>query len=289
MEQKNKKILANLEKILYGILVMFTIVIITFLSYLTEAKFYLCPIILVLELIVFLGLKNKKCENYISSLSKDSNKLEKTKKVVYTIAIVFTILFLLLVGYVIYNIVNIGAFSFLFELLSVNIVSFLIFVVLICSIFMIAKKDDTQEEENEIILNKNPSKKLYTIVYSLFILITCIIPFIYVYLNGTKSLMAVIWVIGCLSNLLFGVLTSAILRTADYHKMSFSILGLSIMFVCLMGIFSQLQSILIGYICFLISALISLLSLIFFDKNKKITSIILIIVTIIMIILQILI
>lgn len=289
MEQKTKKVFSNLEKMLYGILVMLTIVIITFLSYLTDAKFYLCPIILVLELAIFLCTKSKRSKNYIESLLKDDKKLEKVRKIVYTISIIFTILFVILVGYVIYNIINIGALAFLFELLSVNIISFLIFVVLICSIFVINRKDDTKEEENEIVLNKVPGKKLLSIVYSLFILITCVIPFAYVYFGGSEFLMAVIWVIGCLSNLLFGVLTSAILRTAEYHNMSFAILGLSILFVCMMGIFSQFESIALGYVLFLISALISLLSTVLFNKNNKICSIILAILTIIMVVLQIMI
>ena len=289
MEPKTKQIFSNIDKMLYGILIMITIVTITFLSYLTDAKYYLCPIILVLELIVFLCIKSQRNKNYVDTLVKDNKKLEKVKRKVFILTIIFTLLFITLVVYVIYNIIKAGALSFLFDLLSVNIVSFLIFVVLICSIFIVNKKDTIEEKDNDIILNKIPSKKLSIIVYTLFSLITCIIPFIYVFIVGSEFLIAVVWVIGCLSNLLFGVLTSAILRTAEYHNMSFAILGLSIMLVCLMGIFSQFESLVLGYVLFLVAALIGLLSTVLFNKNSKLNSILLAIFAIIMIVLQVMI
>lgn len=257
--EENKQIFSKIENFIYVMLVMLSIVLITFLSYLEKEKLlYLCPIILAFELLIYLMIKNKSNKKRFENILSDNKKTNNVKKAIYAIAAIFTILFIILLVFVVYKIINIGALSFLFELLSVNIISFIIFAILICSIFILANKDTktTEVVENEEFLM--PSKKLTYIVYALFVLMTCIIPFAYAYFVDSNSLIKVIWVVGSLSNLIFGVLTSAILRCARYRNMSYSILSLSIWFVALIGLFSNITKFGLGYGLFIIAVIVTL-------------------------------
>lgn len=261
--EENKQIFLKVEKFIYVMLVMLSIVLITFLSYLDKVKLlYVCPIVLVLELLVYLMIKNKKNSTKFQNIISDVKKVTNLKKTVYAVATIFTILFIILLVFVIYKIASTKALASLFELLSVNIISFIIFAILICAIFVLANKDTKSDEKNIQEINTEfikPGKKLTYIVYTLFVMMTCIIPFAYAYFVDSGSLTKVIWVVGILSNLIFGVLTSAILRCARYHNMSYSILGLSIWFVALMGLFSNIISFGLGYTLFIVSVILSLI------------------------------
>lgn len=268
--EENKQIFSKIEKFIYVMLVMLSIVLITFLSYLEKEKLlYLCPIVLAFELLIYVMVKSKSNQKRFENILSDNKKTNNVKKAIYTVATIFTILFIILLIFIIYKIINVGALSFLFELLSVNIISFIIFAILICAIFVLANKDNKTKEEtvkNEEFLK--PSKKLTYIVYTLFVLMTCIIPFAYAYFVDTNSLTRIVWVVGSLSNLIFGVLTSAILRSARYRNMSYSILSLSIWFVALIGLFSNIANFGLGYSLFIISVIVTFVALYVINKKK---------------------
>ena len=268
--EKNEQIFLKIEKIIYVMLVMISIILITFLSYLDKAKLlYLCPVILVLELLIYLFVKNKKNNEKLKTIKSDDKKTDNVKKTVYAVATIFTIAFIGLLIFVFYKIINMGAIASLFELLSVNIISFIVFAILICVIFILANKDVVKEESKEESTNLTPSKKLSYIVYTLFVVMTCIIPFAYSNLVQSESLVKLVWVAGILSNLIFGILTSAILRCARYKVMSYNIIGLSIWFASLMGIFSNITKFGVGYTAFVITVIISLILINVINKVSK--------------------
>lgn len=289
--EENQKVFLNLEKMVYGMFIMLTIVLITFLSYLTGAKFGLCLIALVLEILCFYVIKKNKNSNKIEELIKDNNKINTLKKTVYSVFAVFAAIFVVSLIYAIINMADSNIMSLLTQLLSVNILSIVIFLVLIFTIFFISRqeKETSEVESAEInqILKSKSSKKLSSIVYGLFLVISCVIPFIYVYFFGDANLKTVIWVIGCLSNLIFGVLTSAILRCVRKYDISYKLLALAILVVCLMGIFSQVSSIISAYIWFIVTLVISLLTVVFYDKYSKFTPFVLLIIAVAMTVLQI--
>lgn len=269
--EKNEQIFLKIEKTIYAMLIMISIVLMTFLSYLDKSKLlYICPIVLVLELLVYLVIKNKKNESKLKSIMSDDKKTDNIKKAVNIIAIILTIVFAGLLIFMFYKIINMGAIASLFELLSVNIISFIIFAILICAIFVLANKDVIKENvKEEKVEYLKPSKKLNYIVYILFIIMTCIIPFVYASLVNSSSLEKVIWVAGILSNLIFGILTSAILRCARYRTMAYNIIGLSIWFVALMGLFSNFAKFGLGYTLFIISVIVSFVLIKVIDKISK--------------------
>lgn len=281
---ETKETLFHIDRIIYTMFIMLTIVIITFLSFLTTAKFFICPIILVIEYMFFLFIKRKEKQHKFEELEKNSEKLNKLKNILDKIFIVFSIIFVLIVVYAIYKTIIGNTLNFFIEIVNANIISFILFIIFLALMYVFTKKDKNIKIDTSNVKNLSLTKGLKYLVYGSFIIITCIIPFIYGYYTEKM-----IWVISSLSTLIFGVLISVILRIKYYNKSAYSILALSLLFVVLMSIFSQIESLILGYVLFLISIIISLFALKNFNKNSEISVIILTILLVLVVLSQILI